>query len=329
MRRVLLCPPAYFEVRDVKNPHMTGSKVDRARAQQQWDGLRHALQEAGVLVETIAPVPDLEDMVFTANQVFVGHHPKIGKFIVPSEMRFQSRQREVPYFVDWLSKRGYKVVSLDLARECLEGHGDLIWHPDRSQIWAGYGFRSTRGAIEKFAAAMRDFDIPVIPLQLIDERCYHLDTCFSPLKEDAVLIYPGAFAPDSLAAIRRGWKRVHALEREEAYGFMANGIVANGHYITPACDPESRSHLARGGSATDRSGHLRIRKIRGQRVLHESVPGRQSPVRRYPAPVCLCWLPTNGVQVAQGQIRFLQVLPQRVLRAKGACCSTTLENIRT
>jgi N-dimethylarginine dimethylaminohydrolase len=149
--------------------------------------------------------------------------------------------------VDWFSWRGYRVISLDLARECLEGHGDLIWHPERSQIWAGYGFRSTRGAIEMFAAAMRALNIPVIALQLIDERCYHLDTCFAPLKEDAVLIYPGAFSADSLAAIRQGWKRVHELEKDEAYRFMANGVVANGYYITPRMTPNLESILRQEG----------------------------------------------------------------------------------
>jgi arginine dihydrolase len=247
MRRVLLCPPTYFDVRDVKNPHMTGSKVDHALAHRQWDSFRQALEAAGVTVETIAPVRDLEDMVFAANQVFVGSHPKIGKFIVPSEMRFQSRQKEVPYYVDWFSARGYKVISVDLSRECLEGHGDLIWQFGRSKIWAGYGFRSTRGAIDRFAAAMRDLEISVIPLQLIDERCYHLDTCFAPLKEDAVLIYPGAFAPASLAAIHEGWKRVHQLEKEEAYRFMANGVVANGYYITPRVTPNLETILRKEG----------------------------------------------------------------------------------
>src|SRR5215471_13030999 len=115
MARVLLCPPTYFDVRDVKNPYMQGHNgIDHTKAKAQWDGLCHALSEAGLDIETIAPVPDLEDMVFAANQVFVGHHATLGKFIVPSEMRHASRQREVPFFVDWFEKRGYRVIPLDL-----------------------------------------------------------------------------------------------------------------------------------------------------------------------------------------------------------------------
>jgi arginine dihydrolase len=236
-RRVLLCPPTYFDVRDVKNPYMQGAgTVDRKKALRQWEDLRQALKDAGAHVETIQPVPGLEDMVFAANPVFVGRDKK-GKFIVPSEMRFVSRQREVPHYVDWFHKRGYRVIYLDLVGECLEGHGDLLWHPDRSKIWAGYGIRSTRRGVEKFSSAMQELRFPVIPLQLVDPRCYHLDTCFCPLNDEAVLIHPHAFTPDSLATIQGGWKRVYELDRNEANHFVCNGIVINGNYITSHLTP--------------------------------------------------------------------------------------------
>jgi N-dimethylarginine dimethylaminohydrolase len=231
-RTALMCPPTFFEVRERKNPYMR-LPIDRARAQQQWENLRQALEESGVNVETIDPVKDLEDMVFSANQVFVGYNDKIGKFIVPSEMKYLIRQREVPYYVDWFERRGYKIIALDLRGECLEGHGDLLWHPDQSKIWAGYGFRSTYGAIEKFAAAMDSLEITVIPLRLVDEHCYHLDTCLCPLNGDAALIFPGAFSSEALAALQKGWKRLHELSREQALQFIVNGIVANSRYITP------------------------------------------------------------------------------------------------
>jgi N-dimethylarginine dimethylaminohydrolase len=210
-----------------------GVAVDRSKARQQWEALRSALKSAGVEVETIDPVKDLEDMVFAANQVFVGYHPRLGNFIVPSEMRHVSRQREIPYYVDWFRRRGYYVLSLNLYGECLEGHGDLLWHPDRSKIWAGYGFRSTERAIARFSEAMAQLDTPVIPLHLTDEHFYHLDTSLCPLNDDAALIYSGAFSAEALARLRRSWKRIHELTREEASQFMGNGVVAGGKYITP------------------------------------------------------------------------------------------------
>lgn len=245
-KSVLLCPPTFFDVREVKNPYMR-LPIDPVRAQHQWENLRQALEQAGLKVETIDPVPGLEDMVFAANQVFVGQHEKIGKFIVPSRMRYPSRHKEVPFYVEWFRKRGYKVIELDLAGEYLEGHGDLLWHPDHSRIWAAYGFRSTQLGVQKFAAAMRDLDIPVVSLQLIDEYCYHLDTCLTPLNNEAALIYAGAFSPESLNLLRSGWKRVYELNSEEAHQFMGNGIVANGRYITPHLTQNLTQALAKEG----------------------------------------------------------------------------------
>jgi len=174
-------------------------------------------------------------MVFAANQIFVGAKPGYGKFAVPSRMVYDSRRREGPFYVDWCRQRDYQIIDLDLnsSNNYLEGHGDLLWHPDGSRIYAGYGFRSTRGAVEKFSLAMSKMNIPVIPLELIDPYCYHLDTCLCPLNHEAVLIFPGAYSEAALALIHKFWPRVHLLTADEAHSFMGNGIVANGAYITP------------------------------------------------------------------------------------------------
>jgi N-dimethylarginine dimethylaminohydrolase len=245
-KSVLMCPPTFFDVGEPKNPHM-GLAIDRVLAHNQWENLRRSLSDSGLKVELIDPVKGLDDMVFAANQVFVGEPPDLGKFIVPSRMRYPSRQKEVAFYVEWFRKRGYRVIPLDLAGEYLEGHGDLLWHPDYSRIWAGYGFRSTRGGVERFAAAMDKLGFPVTPLELVDQYCYHLDTCFCPLNQAAVLIYPEAFSAGSVDAIRRGFERIHQLSREEALQFMGNGIVANGRFITPRLTENISQILAKEG----------------------------------------------------------------------------------
>ncbi len=225
---------------------MSGTvRVDREKAQRQWQALCSALEQAGCEVETIEAVAGLEDMVFAANQVFVGFHEGVGKFVVPSRMVHASRQREVPFYVEWYRRRGFKIIEVDLGDDHLEGHGDLLWHPDWSRVYAGYGFRSTEGGVGKFRDAMSKFGIAVVPLRLVDPYCYHLDTCFCPLNGAAVLLYPGAFAPEALAALREFWPRVHELTAEEAHKFMGNGIVANGSYLTPYITPHLEGILGK------------------------------------------------------------------------------------
>ena len=244
MRKVLLCPPDYFDVVDQKNPYMSReSAVDRVKARTQWEFLCGVLQQCGCEIETIDPVAGLEDMVFAANQVFVGEKNGYGKFVVPSRMVYESRQREVPFFADWFRKQNYAVIDLDFGDDYLEGHGDLLWHPDGARIYAGYGFRSTRGGIEKFADAMSKMGIDVAPLELVDPFCYHLDTCLCPLNNDAALIFPGAYSSEALSTIHKFWKRIHLLTADEAHSFMGNGIVCGGSYITPYITPQLEATL--------------------------------------------------------------------------------------
>jgi len=249
MPKALVCPPDYFDVVDQKNPYMSKDcTVDRAKARSQWESLCSVLQRHGCEIHVIAPVEGLEDMVFAANQIFAGEKPGYGKFVVPSRMLYASRHREVPHFTEWFRAHDFRVIEIPFsADEYLEGHGDLLWHPDGSRIYAGYGFRSTRGAVDKFSAAMSEMGIPVIPIQLVDRYCYHLDTCLCPLNSDAALIFAGAFPAESLASIHKFWKRVHLLDAEEAHHFMGNGIVINDRYITSRITPQLETILHQEG----------------------------------------------------------------------------------
>jgi len=246
MDRVLFCAPTYFDVLDVKNPFMQNvAPVDKELALRQWNDVRRAFEEAGCALASIDAVPELEDMVFTNNPVFVGSGEGAEPFIVPSRMRFPSRQREVSYFVEWFRERGYRVLELDLQSEdFLEGHGDLLWHADYSCVWAGHGIRSTRGGVEKFTQAVAPMGIEVIPLELVDPRFYHLDTCLAPLTPEALLVYPGAFAAEALAAIYGRCPRVYEVGTEDALQFVCNGVAAGGRFLTPQLTPRLTQALA-------------------------------------------------------------------------------------
>jgi N-dimethylarginine dimethylaminohydrolase len=245
MRNVLLCPPTHFQLVDVKNPFMQGSTaIESTKARMQWDGVCRAFAEAGFGVLQVEPAEGLEDMVFAANQTFVGVTPDGKPFVVPSSMRHESRRREVPHFRAFFTQRGFEVIDLQLPPgEFIEGGGDLLWNTDMRFVWAGYGFRSTKTGIEAFTAAMMQRNIKVVPLELRDERFYHLDTCLAPLTGDSVLIYPGAFSDNALQAIRASVKRVHEVSEADALRFICNGVAANGRFITGALPPSLEKAL--------------------------------------------------------------------------------------
>ena len=243
---VLMCRPSFFTVRDVKNPFMhVDAVVDREAASRQWTSLHDAFDRLGVTPQVVDAVEDFEDMVFAANQAFVGAGTLHARFVVPSRMRHPSRRREVPYYIEWFARNGFAIVDAGLEGEFLEGHGDLLQHPERDVVWAGHGFRSSAEGVARFARAVRAEGLEIEPLQLVDPVFYHLDTCFAPLNEDAAMVYPDALAAESLDALRRGWKRLHEIARDDALQFVCNGVAVGRHFIVSHLTPALRSILER------------------------------------------------------------------------------------
>lgn len=222
---VLMCPPDYFDVVDVKNPFMKHSqgKVNKEAAQKQWLELQAAFMKVGLTVKEILPSPHLEDMVFCANQTFVGLTESGEKLCVLGQMRFESRNREVPAFARWFQALGYRVVSLGDPGLKFEGGGDAVWHPGKRLIWGGVGPRTDAAA---YVFLSNHFGARIEILELATEKFYHLDTCFAILNADTVLVHPEAFTKKSLAKIERGFKRVIAVETSEAEEAMACNAAA-------------------------------------------------------------------------------------------------------
>lgn len=221
---VLMCPPDYFDVIDVKNPHMAGNvgNVDREKSFSQWQTVHQAFSNAGARVDFLEPLPNCEDMVFCANQTFVGWDANDSKLCVLAQMKYPSRQLEVPSFKMWFERKGYRIEELPLTCD-FEGSGDAVWHPGRALIWGGVGTRTQKEAYEPLS---RFFDAPVIVLPLLAERFYHLDTCFCAIDEETVLIHVPSFSAEAISLVRAVFKHVIECDDEEAAEGMACNATA-------------------------------------------------------------------------------------------------------
>lgn len=215
---ILMCPPDYFEVKDVKNSFMQNNlgKVNLELASQQWEDLRDTFIKLGKQVFTIDPVPELEDMVFSANQVLPGFNKT--PYVLLSHMRHISRKKEVPYYQDWFKKKGYEILELENQDLLFEGQGDAIWHPAKQMLWGGYGHRTSLAAYQEIAAKL---SVPIIALELHTNDFYHLDTCFCVLDPNTVLIYSEAFTKEGLKLIHHFFPRVIEVPAEDAYKTFA------------------------------------------------------------------------------------------------------------
>jgi N-dimethylarginine dimethylaminohydrolase len=240
MSRLLVCPPEYFCIDYEINPWMCRANcVNPAAAVQQWHSLMEVLErDVGVVLERITPAPGLPDLVFTANAGIVA-----GRKAVPSRFRYPERQREETHFERWFREQGYDVVTLD-PEMYFEGAGDLLGFPD---TWFG-GYRQ-RSEIRAFPVLSEVFQREILPLELVDGRFYHLDTCFCPLSGGQLLYYPAAFDDYARSAIA---ERIPAACRlavpeAEALKFACNAVCVGKHVVLPAGCPQTMTWLGRHG----------------------------------------------------------------------------------
>ncbi|MBU7582293.1 MAG: TIGR00300 family protein [Nostoc sp. TH1S01] len=216
--RFLMCPPDHYDVDYVINPWMEGNihKSSRDRAVEQWQGLYQILKEHAI-VNLVTPQQGWPDLVFTANAGLV-----LGKNVVLSRFLHKERQGEEPYFKQWFEENGYTVYELpkDLP---FEGAGDALLDREGRWLWAGYGFRSE---LDSHPYLAKWLDIEVLSLRLIDDRFYHLDTCFCPLVNGYLLYYPGAFDAYSnrLIEMRVAAEKRIAIEEADAVNFACNAV---------------------------------------------------------------------------------------------------------
>jgi len=216
--RFLMCAPHHFEVAYVINPWMEGN-VARCRndaAAQQWNALAALVGEVA-RVDIIAPAAGVPDLVFTANAGLV-----LDNRFVLSRFRHPERQKEEPHFAKWFDKHGFDVLTLppDVS---FEGAGDALFDRHYALLWMGHGHRTHATCAPLLEQLL---DIEVEPLELVNERFYHLDTCFCPLEGGYLMYYPTAFDATSQARIAA---RVPAERRivvgdEDAFDFACNAV---------------------------------------------------------------------------------------------------------
>ena len=239
--RILMCPPDHYDVDYVINPWMEGNihKSSRDRAVEQWQKLHQVLKDVAV-VDLVAPAKGWPDMVFTANAGLV-----LGSNVVLSRFFHKERQGEEPYFKAWFEENGFTVYELpkDLP---FEGAGDALFDREGRWLWAGYGFRSE---LDSHPYIAKWLDTEVVSLRLIDERFYHLDTCFCPLTGGYLLYYPPAFDSYSNRVIEMRIpeeKRI-IVEEPDAVCFACNAVNVGSTIVMNQISDGLKSKLIKAG----------------------------------------------------------------------------------
>jgi ornithine--oxo-acid transaminase len=236
-RRYLMCPPTHYDVSYAINPWMdVAVTVNRGRAQRQWDTLVTTLRAAGAQIEILDPHPSLPDVVFTANLGLVD-----GQTFIPARMRHPERQGEPAHAESWFREHGYGVrhLSEDVVQE---GAGDGL--PFEGTLVAGY---RTRSSASSYVDIARLTDARILPVELVDERFYHVDIVFCPLDARSAMLAATKVDADSARLIQALVPDPILLTDAEADAFSANTVVVGRTLVMPACSPRLEAELrARG-----------------------------------------------------------------------------------
>jgi N-dimethylarginine dimethylaminohydrolase len=234
-RRYVMTAPKFFTVEYVINPWMdTSTPVDTQLAVRQWEALRQTYLDLGHTVELVVPVAGLPDMVYAANGGLIVN----GKAVV-ARFAHAERAGESVAHADWMSRNGYLPTE---TRHVNEGQGDLL--VVGSIILAGYGFRTDRRAHDEVADYV---GLPVIGLELVDPRFYHLDTALAVLDDDTIAYYPTAFAEHSRAKLAELFPDAIEVTSADAYVLGLNVVSDGLNVVLPAAATGFAEQLRQNG----------------------------------------------------------------------------------
>ena len=221
-RRYAMTPPTFFAVEYAINPWMdVSAPVDVHVAQAQWERLRQTYVELGHNVDVVEPVPGLPDMVYAANGGFIAND-----IAVVARFRFAERADESKAYAEWMSSRGYRPVT---TRHANEGQGDLLLVGQ--MVLAGYGFRTDRRAHVEISSVL---GMPVVSLELVDPRFYHLDTALAVLDDHTIAYYPPAFSAAAQRQLHGLFPDAIVVGSADAYVLGLNVVSDGLHVVLPA-----------------------------------------------------------------------------------------------
>ena len=231
-RHYVMCTPTHFAVEYAINPWMDPTvPVDSDRATVQWEVLRHTYLGLGHRVDVISPVAGQPDMVFAANGGLT-----VGGRSYGALFRHPEREAEAQAFADFLRDQGLDVTE---PTQVNEGEGDFL--ALSSMILAGTGFRTS---LEAHIEAAEALDRPVVSLQLVDPRFYHLDTALAVLDDGGgnapadIAYYPGAFSPHSRRTLRDLFPDAVQVSEFDALVLGLNAVSDGLNVVLPAAATE-------------------------------------------------------------------------------------------
>jgi N-dimethylarginine dimethylaminohydrolase len=222
VRHYAMTAPTFFAVDYAINPWMdTTTPVDIDVATAQWENLRDTYRRLGHIVDLVEPVAGLPDMVYAANGGLI-----VNDKAIVARFRYPQRAGESIAYAEWMTSNGHTPL---YTRHVNEGQGDLL--VAGRIVLAGMGFRTDTKAHAEIAEIV---GMPVVSLELVEPRFYHLDTALAVLDDTTIAYYPPAFTGTSCAELEALFPDAIVVGSTDANVLGLNAVSDGYHVVHPA-----------------------------------------------------------------------------------------------
>lgn len=252
---VLMSGADQFGVEEL-NPYSDKSnQPDVAKAIEEHDSIKQALEQAGVTVVQVPAPAGCQDGVYTANWALCR-----GDTAIMSSLP-NMRQAEEPFAEQALRDRGMRIIK---APYRFSGQGDAL--PCGNLLFCGSQYR-TDPRMHAFVAQELGFE--VISLQTVpeldehgnpmtnkvtgwpDSFFYDIDLAISILREDLIAWCPEAFLPESQEKMRAlPIKKIEVSLEEATKGFACNLLSTGETVVMSNHAPEFQAAIEAHGLKT-------------------------------------------------------------------------------
>jgi N-dimethylarginine dimethylaminohydrolase len=222
LRRVILCPPTYFEIKTPINATQAkwfnmGRGPDPVKSLDQYETVKNALLNEEVEVWEISPSKNYTYQIFTRDVGVISHQ---GAFM--GQFKFDPRKGELKPFSNMLNRNNVPVYHRFKDGAVFEG-GDFIFI-NRNEAFVGVGDRTNEEGLR--ALNNRLPSMTLYPVHL-PEGFLHLDVVLNLISPNIALAYLPAVSDESRSFLES--KRFEIIDvYEEEQETMATNVLAIG-----------------------------------------------------------------------------------------------------
>jgi len=189
-------------------------KIDRNKAYRQFLDLYNFIAGSG-LCYVLPSEGNFQDQVYVANLgIYLPHLKK--NTVLLSNYTSEPRQGEENVGKKFFDMMGYET---HISPYKWEGEADLKYLYGNTYI-GGYGIRSQK---ETYDWMGEQFNMNIIPLEMVEEYLYHLDCSIFPVSKDKTMVCTSLYSPEELDVLSK-YTDIIDINEDDAFGGITNSV---------------------------------------------------------------------------------------------------------